>query len=265
MPNGDDDVSSAGEDFSADDGVGADFGMDSPEDIESVGEGQDISADSEAGPTAINAGIVPRRTDDAEGVPLLTSEQILEQGRALALSGVPLQLSNLLNTLAQLRARAQGSTAEIFPAISRQLNDLRTQYSDASAALARRLGASGGGQVERGRQRLLGQATTRFARTAGQAQQEGFAGLLNVLSGIQPFLSGAARPPNVSVATSPFNTGQAGEGIAGLISLAQRLQPNPGIDLSGPANVGQFGLPATSEATLFGPEPQAPPFSLERT
>ena len=41
----------------------------------------------------------------------LTSEDMLTQGREMALQGVPLQIGGLLSALSQLRARASGSTA----------------------------------------------------------------------------------------------------------------------------------------------------------
>ena len=160
----------------------------------------------------------------------LSSADILARGRQLAIAGVPLQLANLLTALETLRARARGSTAEIFPAINHQLNDLREQYSAASRAISRRLGAAGGGQTKRAKQQLLGQTARQYGGLINAAQEQAYGQLINTLGGIQPFLSGAAREPSVSTAPgSPFNPAQLGSGIAGVISLAQQFGGNQNI------------------------------------
>ena len=130
-----------------------------------------------------------------------STEDILAQGRGIALSGVPLQVGGLLEATNQLRARSTGSTASIFPAILGQLGDLRKQYATASQALARKLGPAAGGFTKRGQKQLLGQAGQQYASLLDKSQQEAFAGLLNTQAGFQPTLGSAARAPVVS--TSP--------------------------------------------------------------
>lgn len=146
----------------------------------------------------------------------LTSEDMLTQGREMALQGVPLQIGGLLSALSQLRARASGSTAANFPQIMGQLSDLRSTYAAASQAISRRLGFAGGGQVEREKGNLLARAGGQYANLLSGAQQEGFSGLLNLTSGVQPQISGTARPAQTSTATryNPF-AGQAAGLLAG--------------------------------------------------
>lgn len=165
---------------------------------------------------------------NADQNPLLSSEDLLTKGRELAIGGVPLQLGGLLEALAQLRARAAGSPAAILPSVIGQLSDLRGQYANASQAISRRLGFSGGGQNTLGRQRLLTQAGSQYANLFGQQQQQGFSGLLNTEGAIQPALSGAARPPSTGVRTSPFDASLVGTAAFNIGKLAQRLfAPGP--------------------------------------
>ena len=156
--------------------------------------------------------------------PLLSSEEVLKRGRALALQGLPLQVSNLLATLGTLRARAAGSSAEILPQIIGQLSDLRSQYTGASQAIARRLGFAGGGQVEREQGRALGQATGQYGKLFTGTQSSALSNLLNTLSGLQPTLSGAARPPNISTREAAVDLSQYGTGIANIVNVARQIQ-----------------------------------------
>lgn len=189
---------------------------------------------------------------ESEQNPLLSSEDLLTRGRELAISGVPLQLGGLLEALAQLRARAAGSPAAILPSVIGQLSELRGQYANASQAISRRLGFSGGGQTTRDRQRLLTQTAGQYANLFGQQQQQGFSGLLNVQGAIQPALSGAARPPSTGARTSPFDTSLAGTAAFNIGKLAQQLfAPTPVT----PGVQPYPELPAASEAALFGSTP----------
>lgn len=158
------------------------------------------------------------------GNPTISSEDVLTRGRALALEGVPLQVSNLFEALAQLRARATGSTAEIFPAIITQLSQLRSQYAGASQAIARRLGFAGGGQVEREQGKALATAAGQYGGLIAGSQEKSFAALINRLSALQPALSGVARPPSVSTKEVPQDFALQGAGIAGMISAARNIQ-----------------------------------------
>lgn len=156
---------------------------------------------------------------------LLSSEAILSRGRALAQQGVPLQIGSLFEALAQLRARAAGSTAEILPSIIGQLSQMRAQYAGATQAIARRLGFAGGGQTEREQGKVLAGAARQYGGLITGQQQTSYANLINQLSAIQPALSGAARPPNVRTQEGPQpDLALQGAGIASLISTARRIQ-----------------------------------------
>ena len=203
---GDDSMSPSDSDASfGDDGVGGDGGS------------SDGGSDS-------GGGFGDGRGGNENPNALLSSEDVLTRGRELALQGVPLQLSNLFEALAQLRARATGSTAEIFPAIIGQLSQLREQYSGASQAIARRLGFAGGGQVKREQGKALAGAARQYGGLIAGDQQASFANLINTLSGLQPALSGAARPPNVSTRDMPVDMSAQGAGIANMISAARRIE-----------------------------------------
>lgn len=141
---------------------------------------------------------VPVTPDIANQSAEAQSADMLRQGREVAQESLPLQISNALSTIQQLRARATGSTAELFPELRGQLGQLRAQYAGATQALSRRLGFAGGGQTTRDQGNLLSQATRQYGGMLAQRQQEGFAALTNTLSGFQPQLSGAARPASVS-------------------------------------------------------------------
>lgn len=206
-------------------------GQDGDEDIggDAVGEAEPDAEDVGEGGEGGTGGSSDAVFDtDATSSRPLSSQDILTRGRALAVQGVPFQLASLFAALDQLRARARGSTAAIFPVVSRQLNDLRSQYSAASSALARRLGAAGGGQTQRGRQQLLGRTARQVGDLLSSTQQQGATGLINVLGSFQPLLSQSAREPSVQTGqASPFNFQAAGAGIQGLISLAQQLGTTP--------------------------------------
>lgn len=176
------------------------------------------------------------------GNSLLSSEDILGRGRELALAGVPLQVGSLFEALAQLRARAAGSTAEIFPSIIGQLSQLRGQYAGASQAIARRLGFAGGGQVQREQGKALGTAASTYGGLITGVQQTSFANLINSLSGLKPALSGDARDPNVSTAGRPTDFSLQGAGIASMIDTARKIQNfysnQPGVTTTGLENSG---------------------------
>ena len=209
------------------------------------GSNDDGSADGSAGGVG----------DAVDSGGLLSSEDILKRGRELALLGVPLQVSNLFEAIAQLRARASGSTAEIFPAIIGQLSELRGQYAGASQAIARRLGFAGGGQVKREQGKALASASQRYGGLLVKDQTACFANLINTLSGLQPALSGAARPPNVSTKDVPQDFSQQGAGIASMISAARKLEDFYK-NRQSPVGAQPYpNLPSTSEATLFGATP----------
>ena len=203
---------------------------------------------------------VPRGSRlQTEPTSLIGSEDLLTRGRALALEGVPLQISSLFEALAQLRARAAGSTAEILPSIIGQLSQMRAQYSGASQAIARRLGFAGGGQTEREQGKALAGATRQYGGLITGQQQTSFAALIKQLSELQPSLSAAARPPSTSTSASestqegqPMNFGQWGQAIAAAVSTARQLQQFYASQ-SPPTGVQPHAeLPAASEATLFG-------------
>ncbi len=199
-----------------------------------------------------DAGIGGTGSNTDTGNALLTSEDILKHGRELALMGVPLQISNLFESLAQLKARASGSTAEIFPAIIGQLSQLREEYSGASQAIARRLGFAGGGQVQREQGKALGTAARQYGGMITKDQETSFANLINTLSGLKPALSGAARDPDVSVSSRPTDFSEQGTGIASMVSAARKIED---FYNNRPIPVGTQpypNLPATSEETLFG-------------
>lgn len=188
-----------------------------------------------------------------DGAGLLTSEDILKRGRALALQGVPLQVSNLFEALAQLRARAAGSTAEILPSIIGQLSQMRAQYSGASQAIARRLGFAGGGQTEREQGKALASATRQYGGMITGQQQTAYANLINQLSALQPQLSGAARPPSVRTQEGPQpNLALQGAGIASMISTARQIQDYYKNRMPPPGTQPYPHLPAASEEILFG-------------
>lgn len=189
------------------------------------------------------------------GNALISSEDVLTQGRKLVLQGVPLQVSSLYDALAKLRATAAGSTAEIFPQIIGQVSALRNQYSSASQAVARRLGYAGGGQTTRARQGLLANAGRQYGGLIEGQQQAGFANLVNALSAEQPALSGAARPPSTGVSTKPQDFSLQGAGLAGLISTAQALQNAHGGGVN-PAGAPQLqpGTAGSYSAQTYGPE-----------
>jgi len=167
---------------------------------------------------------------------LFSNQDLLTQGRNLATSSIPLQLGGLFEALAALRSKAAGSPSTILPGVISQLGGLRNTYAQASQALARRLGPSGGGQLQRGQQGLLTQATRQYAGLLGTGQQEGFTGLLNTTGGLQPTLSGAARPPNIGERQSPFDPAVAqlqGQGLASMLNLAATLGKRPATPASG--------------------------------
>jgi hypothetical protein len=180
---------------------------------------------------------------------LLSSEDILQRGRELALQGLPLQVSNLLAALGTLRARAAGSSAEILPQIIGQLGQLRSQYVGASQALARRLGFAGGGQVEREQGRTLAQATTQYGGLFSGAQSAALSNLINTLGGLQPQLSGAAAPPRVSTSTAGGDLSLYGAGLANIVAMARRIQNRPIAQPEIFANPREFGT-----SFGFGPE-----------
>ena len=212
---------------------GGDFGG-----SDSGGAGAGVDAGTFGGGVGGGAGGEPTSPANA----LLSSEDILKRGRELALLGVPLQVSNLFEALAQLRARASGSTAEIFPAIIGQLSQLREQYSGASQAIARRLGFAGGGQVKREQGKALAGAARQYGGLITGDQQTSFANLINTLSGLQPALSGGARFPRVSTQNRPIDFSAQGAGIASIVSAARRLQnfydSQGGVTTTGLANSG---------------------------
>lgn len=235
--DGEQSVSGASGDFG---GSGGDFAG-SGGDFGGSGGGFADSGGVESGTSSDGGGFVGVATQDPFAPPpLLSSEEILQRGRDLALKGLPLQVSNLLATLGTLRARAAGSSAEILPQIIGQLSDLRSQYSGASQAIARRLGFAGGGQTEREQGRALGQATGQYGRLFTGAQSSALSNLLNTLSGLQPALSGAARPPSVSTREAPVDTSGYGAGFANIINTARRIQDfnRGGVRTSGFENSG---------------------------
>lgn len=186
----------------------------------SSGTGADGGGDVGNGGGGIFSGFDPNQPP-----PLISSEDVLTRGRALATQGVPLQISNLFEALAQLRARAAGSTAEILPSIIGQLSQMRSQYSGASQAIARRLGFAGGGQTEREQGRALAGATRQYGGLITGHQQTSYANLINQLSALQPQLSGAARPPLVRTQEGPQpNLALQGAGIASMIRTARQIQ-----------------------------------------
>ena len=213
------------------------------------------NAGSDSGGASSDSGIGGIGGNTDLGNALISSEDVLKRGRELALMGVPLQVSNLFESLAQLRARATGSTAEIFPAIIGQLSQLREQYSGASQAIARRLGFAGGGQVKREQGKALSTAARQYGGMITGDQQTSFANLINMLSGLKPALSGEARAPNVSTREIPTDFSQQGAGIASMVSAARRIE---NFYKNRPISVGTQpypNLPAASEATLFGSTP----------
>ncbi len=166
----------------------------------SADPGSDVGSES-GGPSSTPSGGAPGGDAGGGGgggnAPLATAD-ILKQGGDIAQSTIPFNVAGFLNALNTLRARAQGSTAELMPDIIGQLSDLRGQYAESSRAVSRRLGFSGGGQVERERGRLLGTASRQYANLLAGQQQSALAGQENLLGGFQPLLSGAAAPPSVS-------------------------------------------------------------------
>ncbi len=156
------------------------------------------------------------------------SAAILQEGRNLAVAGVPLQVSGVLEALAALRAKASGSAAEILPSIIDRLSALRGQYSGASQAIARKLGYAGGGQTEREQGKALAGATRQYGGLIQGEQQAGLAGMYKTLGGFSPLVSGVAREPSRSLSTSPFATNAEGlgsllAGTPGLITQAGKL------------------------------------------
>ena len=185
----------------------------------------DVAFDSSGGDGSLFASTVPLMPDVSKPPPLVSSEDILKRGRELALGGVPLQVSGLLEALAQLRARASGSTADIFPSIIGQLSALRTQYAGASEAIAKRLGYAGGGQVKREQTQALAGAAQQYGGLIAGNQTASFANLINTLSGFQPALSAGARAPQVSIQPGPpVNFGAQGAGLASIIGAAKQIQ-----------------------------------------
>ncbi len=174
----------------------------------------------------------------------LSSADILAQGRNLAEAGVPFAVGGVLESVNALRAKAVGSSAEILPSIVENLAQLRSQYGDASKAVARKLGYAGGGQVTRERQKLLGTATRQYAGLIQNAQQQGVAGLNQVEGGFAPLVSGVAREPSRSQATSPFDASGTAEGVGSLLAgIPGLLKAGQGLFKSNTPS----SLPATTE------------------
>lgn len=199
--------------------------------------------------------------DPTQSPALGDTNAILEEGQGFAQQTIPLQLGGLLEALAQLRAKAAGSVADIMPGILGPLASLREQYGQSSQAIARRLGYAGGGQVERGRQRLLAGATRQYASLLEQGQQEGFAGQLNVLGGFQPLLSGAASPPSVSTSYKPWTGGPAlGASVGNILSLVNQLQGGP-VASAGEAQAAVEAFRTGPGAAGLEPQPLGEPFT----
>jgi hypothetical protein len=165
-------------------------------------------------------------TDPTDPAALISNEDVLKRGRELAIAGVPLQVGNLFDAINRLRAQAKGSTAEIFPQVLGQLSTIRGTLADASSAISRRLGYAGGGQTVRGRQVALGQAANQYGNLISQGQQSAFSNLIKNLGGLQPVLSGAARPPNTSVSTKPADFTNVGRSLAGFGSAYNAFAAN---------------------------------------
>lgn len=184
--------------------------------------------------------------------PVYGSQHMATVGREMALGGVPLQVGSLLSAIAQLRARAAGSPGEILPAVLGQLGQMRTQYAQASQAINRRLGYGGGGQVQREQANLLGQAGQQYGRLFTAEQLTATANLLNTLTAFQPGVSGAARPPQVRSADTPFNAAPYGAGIASIVDTARTIadyyQQPAALTFAPPTAIA----PTTSPA--YGPE-----------
>jgi len=200
-------------------------------------------------------------TSTSEPSPV-SSDDILAQGRELAVSGQPLQTEGMLASLNQLRARASGSTASAFPALIGNLSNLRSTYAAASQAISRKLGFAGGGQTERDRGSLLARAGGQYGSMLQGAQTEGLSGLLNTEGATQPFLSGSARPPQTSTftRTNPFAANAAGQltgaALPGQIStIYGALNPQQNPFAGGMANTAAWS-PATNAgiAELSFPE-----------
>lgn len=156
--------------------------------------------------------------------PVYGSTKVSQVGREMALGGVPLQVGSLLAALAQLQARAAGSPGEILPTVLTQLGQLRQQYTDASQAINRRLGYGGGGQGRREQAKLLGHAGQQYGQLFAGEQLTALANLLSAQAAFQPGVSGAARPPLVSVKDMPFNAAPYGAGLASMLSTARTIR-----------------------------------------
>ncbi len=185
----------------------------------------------------------------------LSTADILAQGRNLAEAGVPLAVGGVLESVNALRAKSVGSSAEILPSIVENLAQLRSQYGDASKAVARKLGYAGGGQVTRERQKLLGTATRQYAGLIQNAQQQGVAGLNQVEGGFAPLVSGVAREPSRSQATSPFDASGTAEGIGSLLAgVPGLLKAGQGLFKSNtPSALPPTSEPVDKNGTAYGP------------
>ena len=187
----------------------------------------------------------------------LSTETIFQAFAELAGDSVPQRQGLINQALQQNQQLANGSPQAILQSLGPNIQAIQEQLAGVNSSISRRLGPSGGGQIQRDQQQALGAATQGIGRSFAGAQQQGLQGLFSTLSGVNPgFSSSLPQSFTQENKGSPIALGAS---LAGALGTGAQifngggggfnsLQPSPFAS----AQAAAFGS-ATGGQAVFGP------------
>lgn len=155
------------------------------------------------------------------GVNDFSVEDIRDLFAGLAAGTIPERQQQLDTALAETNMLAAGSPMAIIDKIRVQAEQIGESLNNQFAAVSRRLGPQGGGQVRRDNAQSLAQAGASLQGLFTQAQSRGTSDLFGVLRGFRPVQ--AQQLPVPQEQTTPFDPTQLGTALAGAVAAGRSL------------------------------------------
>ena len=159
---------------------------------------------------------------DGGGVgPAPEQEALFQQFRDLGLATIPERDALMQEGYIDQTALANGSPMAMLAQVRPQVKAIREKLRQSFDAVSRRLGPSGGGQIERGEKQALQQGGSALQALFAGVPGQGLSGLLGATQGFRPTLLTELPHPTSVTTSNPNAFGDIAGGVKGYSELGK--------------------------------------------
>ena len=148
-------------------------------------------------------------------------EALFQQFRDMGLATIPERQALMGEHLIDQTALANGSPMAMLAQVRPQVKAIRDKLRQSFDSVSRRLGPSGGGQIERGEKQALQQGGSALQALFSGVPGQGLSGLLGATQGFRPTILSELPHPTSVTTSNPNAFGDIAGGVKGYSELGK--------------------------------------------